>query len=441
MNVFVDSRKRPEQSSLLVERVKNQGPIKAAKVCRYLKSLLRSLRKIQPKYRYRIGPKSILVDRKQNLRVHPRRLYSKSQGSCWWLGDLGSVDPGVMETRQMACLAYWMLTSRQPFLRMQLLSPDVLKSRLLSFVAEGTADHVLEGLFTPESQTSTEFVSRFGKSLLRIGEYRIEAVENFEGGNEHFLVVNERGEEFTLQKYRSKPKGELPDRNIGRLYLHAKLAMQLPPGISTETHEVDSDGAYHYYIQERLHGRYLLDLVRMDGPVPSQTALGWIAQLAEQLSVLHQQGLRLRNIQPSNLFLRDGGEVTFTWFGDSRLPELGIDLVEPNRSVGNRLYSAPEVMLDASSADVTSDLFSLAAVLHFLLLGSSPFEGIPKDLLFRHKTHRDPWRTHLVETRFSKTILGLFDRVLCKREQRVIRTAEHFAKVCQRIQGKIRAED
>jgi hypothetical protein len=437
MNAFADLKTRNEQYRYLSDVVKKSGPFSAAKVYRFLKSLNSALNRLPSEMRLRVGPKSLVIDRRERLRINPRRLYPQSSGACWWLAETSDLEPAALCTRQLACLAYWMLTGSQPFLAKSLLPFEKRQTKLLGFTTTAVANQVQLAIQSPASLTTREFIRGLGHSLLQVGGYQVSRIERFTGNKFHFHCISGESDDYTILKHEERASGLEAQRNIGRFYLNAKLAMQVPAGLTPRVYEVAADGAVHYCVQQPLKGRYLSDLVQADGPLSPAAALGMMAQIAERLSALHQEGLLLRNIHPGNLFLCDGGEVLFTWLGDCRINDLAIDLVEPQHAVGNRLFSAPEVMLDASSAEVSSDLFSLAAVLYYLLFGASPFAAIPKDLLYRHKKQREPWRGHLLETRFNQQIQGLFDRVLCRRSERVIRDAGHFATVCRKLQRRV----
>lgn len=437
MSKAIDSAAKQFSNCGLFELVRERGGLHATQIYGFLRDLLGELGRLEAAVRARVGPKSLFVDSQQHLKVNPQRLYSGDLSGCWWLRDARGLKPERLETRQLACFAYWMLTGKQPLGKGKFLSRKRLEAKLSNIVTATTASEILRGLYPSAELSAGEFVSRFGRSLQRLGRYRIRGVQRYSGSNIHYLGLSPRGVEVTLRRYEPVRTMRHRDLHLGRFYLHAKLAMQLSPGPVPDVHEVGSDGSIHYCVQDKLTGRYVLDRVQSDGPLCADEALSVAARIAEGLSSLHETGLLLRNIQPGNLFIRSDDEILFTWLGDCRILGAGLDLVEPNHAVGNRLYTAPEIMRDATSADSSSDLFSLAAVLYYLLFARSPFEGVSRDSLYRHKTHWEPWRSQLLKSRVNPSLLGLFDRVLCRKSQRKIRSARHFAEVCRRIQQRL----
>jgi serine/threonine-protein kinase len=134
-----------------------------------------------------------------------------------------------------------------------------------------------------------------------------------------------------------------------------------------------------FYAMELLDGQDLSRVVKTEGPLPPGRAARIIHQAARALAEAHGHGIVHRDLKPANIFLAFlGGEPDFVKvldFGIAKMrrPELD-SLTKAGGIAGTPGYIAPEVIL-SQPADPRSDIYSLGAVLYFLLSGRSAFEG------------------------------------------------------------------
>ena len=140
-----------------------------------------------------------------------------------------------------------------------------------------------------------------------------------------------------------------------------------------------------YLVLEYLEGVDLRTLVRKRGPLSIDTAVVYVLQVCEALAEAHSLGIVHRDLKPANLFLThraDGSSVVKVIdFGISKItstePEDGesASLTAHGSAMGTPSYMAPEQMRSARAVDGRADIWSLGAVLHWLLTGSAPFAG------------------------------------------------------------------
>ncbi len=114
------------------------------------------------------------------------------------------------------------------------------------------------------------------------------------------------------------------------------------------------------------------------GPQPDlRTALSMFKQLAEAVSFVHSHSVLHGDIKPANILVTKSG-VKLVDFGLAKLPETdGNWMPAAGRTAGGtRYFSAPE-QWTANLGGMTprSDVFSLGAVLHHLLLGRPPADN------------------------------------------------------------------
>jgi eukaryotic-like serine/threonine-protein kinase len=139
-----------------------------------------------------------------------------------------------------------------------------------------------------------------------------------------------------------------------------------------------TDDGVWYYAMELLEGETLGAMVERAGPLPAARAIHFATQAARALAEAHGLGIVHRDVKPDNLFVTTaGGERDFIKvldFGVAKLaavPETG-ELTVEGRLIGTPAYVSPEVAM-GQSADVRSDVYSLGAVVYYLVTGTQPF--------------------------------------------------------------------
>ena len=95
-------------------------------------------------------------------------------------------------------------------------------------------------------------------------------------------------------------------------------------------------------------------------------------QIAGAVETAHRAGILHRDIKPANILVTDYNRPALTDFGISIATGQGDD-VEDSQGMSIP-WSPPEFFADPPRADVSSDVFSLAATVYSLLAGHTPFE-------------------------------------------------------------------
>ncbi|WP_086929377.1 serine/threonine protein kinase [Agarilytica rhodophyticola] len=108
--------------------------------------------------------------------------------------------------------------------------------------------------------------------------------------------------------------------------------------------------------------------------VDERYALNLIRQVAEGLSIVHQNDIIHRDIKPANILFREDGSVALSDFGIAKNLSIDTDLTQAGSSVGSPSYSSPE-QICGRHLDQRSDIYSLGVVLLELFVGENPFKG------------------------------------------------------------------
>ena len=153
-----------------------------------------------------------------------------------------------------------------------------------------------------------------------------------------------------------------------------------------------TDDGILYYAMELLEGENLRTLVRREGPLPPARAVHLVSQAARALAEAHRKGIVHRDVKPENVLVIDaGGEKDFVKlldFGIAKVlatPAHGEeeDLTRTGMLTGTPATMSPEA-ITAGEIGPPADVYSLGAVLYFLLAGRFPFEGEAATQLLAH---------------------------------------------------------
>src|SRR5437016_3953127 len=101
-----------------------------------------------------------------------------------------------------------------------------------------------------------------------------------------------------------------------------------------------------------------------------------IAKVARGIAYAHGKGVLHRDLQPGNILLDGNGEPTVSDFGLAKWLDQNSDLTRTLETLGTPGYIAPEqAECPADELGCAADIYSLGAILFYLLTGRPPFIG------------------------------------------------------------------
>src|SRR5262249_1728951 len=165
----------------------------------------------------------------------------------------------------------------------------------------------------------------------------------------------------------------------------ARAAAQLNhPNIVT-TYDANEHAGRCYLVLELVDGPDLEALVRERGPLPVAEVCDLVRQIAVGLDHAHARGTARGNRKPANLVVPRPSKT---------VPESVVktsDFGAARRAPAAADYLAPE-QAQHPSADHRTDLYSLGAVMYFLLTGKPPFAGGTAEQKIRRHPRERPGR-------------------------------------------------
>lgn len=202
-----------------------------------------------------------------------------------------------------------------------------------------------------------------------------------------------RAEDTRLRRYVAlkclKVRGDSTSPGAGLLLQEARLAATLDhPGI-VQVFEVGEVEGHAYISMELIEGGTLASLIKGCGPLDLRRACQLCAEAAEALAFAAEHGVVHRDIKPHNLLLTRGGRCKIADFGLASYGQAG---QEEGAGVGTPAYVAPEVIA-GEPATAEADVYSLCAVLCFLLTGAPPFAGPSREAGLRMHAEAPDVRT------------------------------------------------
>ena len=144
------------------------------------------------------------------------------------------------------------------------------------------------------------------------------------------------------------------------------------PGIVTIHDIAEDETGQPYLVMEYIEGRPLNLLLGPTAQVPLDRLLDIAIQVAEALDYAHRAGIVHRDIKPPNILVTPDGKAKIADFGIARME--GTELTQEGTSVGTPSYLSPE-QFRGGEIDGRSDLFSLGAVIYWMITGEKPFPG------------------------------------------------------------------
>jgi eukaryotic-like serine/threonine-protein kinase len=155
----------------------------------------------------------------------------------------------------------------------------------------------------------------------------------------------------------------------------ARLDHPLIPDVTDSFQE----GSRYFMVQDYVAGENLEDhMERLKQPMPEQEALTYTSQVLDILEYLAQQQPPIvhRDIKPANIIIGSRDKLAhLVDFGIARTDEIKPSKRKQTSALGTPGYAPPEQY--QGNADARSDLYALAATLHFLLTNRDPRDQPP----------------------------------------------------------------
>jgi serine/threonine protein kinase len=170
---------------------------------------------------------------------------------------------------------------------------------------------------------------------------------------------------------------------VERFRREAQLAAGLSHPNIVNIYDIGGRSGLLWYTMELINGPSLAQLVEREGPLPLDKVLRLLREALSALAHAHGSGLVHRDLKPENMLIDQTGSLQITDFGLA-LALRGKYGGATSQS-GTPQFASPEQLL-GERVDQRSDLYSLAAVAYYALLGTPPFSGLTVEQVLAKQT-------------------------------------------------------
>jgi serine/threonine-protein kinase len=184
--------------------------------------------------------------------------------------------------------------------------------------------------------------------------------------------------------------------------------------------DVGTAGGLHYLVWPLAEGTTLEGLVQQSGKLPTNLAALYAVQVAQGLTVAHQNNLFHGLIKPSNVMVGPDNQARILDFGiGSLLVENEGESLVDTMSTANTLTSgldcaSPESIMEPTNRTPAGDQYSLGCVLYYCLTGRVPFpEGSAVEKMMAHQT-KDPLDIRELAPDVPEGLVAVVRRLMAK---------------------------
>ncbi len=214
----------------------------------------------------------------------------------------------------------------------------------------------------------------------QLGQYRLKRRLGSGGMGEVYLAEHQMLKRPCAVKLIRPEKAGDP-RMLARFEREVRATAKLSHWNSIDIYDYGStaDGTF-YYVMEYLPGHNIGEIVEQYGAIPPGRAIYILEQVCGALAEAHGIGLVHRDIKPANIFCAYRGGV----FDVVKLLDFGLakptleqnvdtQLTLAGTVTGSPLFMSPEQASGEDTVDARSDIYSLGAVMYYMLTGQPPF--------------------------------------------------------------------
>jgi serine/threonine-protein kinase len=220
---------------------------------------------------------------------------------------------------------------------------------------------------------------------------------------------------------------------VERFRREAQLAARLNHPNIVDIYDIAGRSGLIWYTMEFIQGPSLAQLVERQGPLPLDRVFRLLREALSALAHAHGSGLVHRDIKPENMLLEPGGSLRITDFGLA-LALRGGKFGGATSQSGTPQFASPEQLL-GERVDQRSDLYSVAAVAFYALLGSVPFPGAtPEQVLAKQTTNQFPVTEGRRED-VSPALWAVLERALHAEVEERFPSAAEFLQALNRAAG------
>jgi serine/threonine protein kinase len=169
-----------------------------------------------------------------------------------------------------------------------------------------------------------------------------------------------------------------------------------------------------YIVMQFIEGQTLQQIVDKSGKLDYETAVNYIAQIAEAVAYIHERDILHRDIKPENIIITHENRSVLIDFGSAR--EFVHDKTAAHTSILTVGYAPLEQYSANSRKGSYSDIYALGGVFYFALTGQKPMDAAARTT----ETMKEPREIEAsIPAEANRTIIRAMELQPEKRQQKV----------------------
>jgi TRAP transporter TAXI family solute receptor len=260
-----------------------------------------------------------------------------------------------------------------------------------------------------------------------LGDYELQKVIGRGGMGVVYLAVQKNlDRKVAVKMIRS---GALASQDeVTRFYTEAKAAAALEHPNIVSIYQFGHLAGHHYFSMELVPGTDLAKKIKAAKLSP-QDAARYVRDVANAIHHAHQRGVLHRDLKPANVLIDFADEVHITDFGLAKHIDSDSSVTGSGAAIGTPSYMAPEQASGHSDrAGVTSDIYSLGAILFAAIAGRPPFQNESTVQTLLQVVHQEPPSLRTLCSNLPADIETIVSKCLEKAPSKRYQNAEALAE-------------
>jgi len=209
--------------------------------------------------------------------------------------------------------------------------------------------------------------------------------------------------------------------NIEKLLKEVKLLSEVDhPNIAKYFNSFQT-AKYLYIVMEYCGGGDLFKMIVSKGNFTEKEAARIMSEILRAVNHCHVLGIIHRDLKPENIMVSNDGSIKIIDFGLSTSNSFGTNM---NDLVGTSFYIAPEV-IKSGKYTTACDIWSLGIILHILLSGYVPIEGVSNtEIMQSIMTFSEPTFSGKPWENITSSAKNLVSQMLCVNPEKRISASD-----------------